>query len=244
MLWCSDDTLQQRLPEIACCTFKAKLLRVNTKHLQENAKLLHANGKVLEPECKVSGAKAKLMMFYPLPGRHRVQRNWWNRGTPGCFRSCTPPLAQCQTLGHTDALAVLQAWSAATVHPLHIWVWRHATNLYFKPFTNQRKKADHYPISSQISTRWLRLLYPYLKSSSTAMKKVWKLLFRLSSVSSSIAIFPNVWNQSKESLNFPIWNVSKVSRRRGQREWTFAIVLRWTHLHSNHTIDEKDHRNE
>lgn len=109
------------------------------------------NSKIAEWSTK---GNAKLLwenVFHLLPGRHRVQRNWWNRGMPGCFRSYTPLPAHSQTLDHIDVLVVLQAWSPATVHLLHTWVWRwkkHAIYLYVKPFTNQTK-ADHYPTSIQ-----------------------------------------------------------------------------------------------
>lgn len=110
----------------------AKLLWINTKCLRENTYVMWVWH-------KVSLGNAKQNVFHLLPGRHRVQRNWWNRGMPGCFRSYTPLPAHSQTPGHIDVLAVLQAWSVATVHLLHTWVWR-----------RKRKKTCNIPLLQTI----------------------------------------------------------------------------------------------
>lgn len=75
-----------------------------------------------------------------------------------------------------------------------------------------------------------RVKTSYLKRTRTAMKNVWKLQLLLMSVSSSMAIFPNIWEDKRQ-------------RNRQPGKAAFQPFPE-THLHADHSVDEEDHSDE
>lgn len=122
---------------------------------------------------------------------HRACRRWWSRLLQiHCHRSS--PLQCCsQTLGHRAFQACRPAWCPATPPQWHTW-------------TSDRDQHK----SGSITFKGILFIIlgstTDLNSRSTAWGNVWKLLFLLICVPSTMAIFPNTWTKANFQFQFSL----------------------------------------